>query len=325
MQKKIYGLLSQASGYISGEEISEKLGISRQAVWKNINKLKEQGFVIESVTNRGYRLIKTPDNLCKLALDGYLQTDSLGKNAIILDSSPSTNDSLKALASQGAQEGTVIAAREQTKGKGRLGRSWVCKKDESLTFSLLLRPKAAPAQVSAVTPLTGLAVCRAVRDYYGIDCKIKWPNDIIVNNKKLVGILAEMGAEFDAVEYIVLGIGINTDQEEFPKEIADKATSIFIETGKHTDKNRFLAVLLKYLEEEFMSNGECRLSLEGDKLELYKELCATLGRKISFFRGSEKISAFSRDIDSKGELLAEDEKGRIFTVNSGEVTVQGIY
>lgn len=322
MQERIIELLSAANGYVSGQELSSELGVSRQAVWKAINALRENGYVIDSVTRRGYRLVSYPKYLNSCAVKSHLNTKLIGKNIIVLDTVGSTNDYLKELGSKGCESGTLAAAREQTKGKGRLGRAWQSNKDDCIAFSFLLRPDIEPGEISGITPLSGLAVCKAIRDYANIDCKIKWPNDIIVGNKKLVGILTELSAEFHTVEYTVTGIGINVEQEQFPKEIAHKATSIFLETGKHVDCNELLALAVEYLEKELLTND---LRLTEKALEEYTALCATIGRNVSFFKNSQQISGTAEKIDGKGEIVVRLEDGTLYTVNSGEVTVQGIY
>ncbi|MGN0441991.1 MAG: biotin--[acetyl-CoA-carboxylase] ligase [Acutalibacteraceae bacterium] len=322
MQKKILDILLNTDDFISGQEISEKLGVSRQAVWKSINALKENGYEIQSVTNRGYRLVSSPNYLNESSLKSLLHNKIIGKNLIVLDSVNSTNDYLKKLGNEGCENGTVVAAREQTKGKGRLGRTWQTKKDDGIAFSVLLRPNVAPSEVSAITPLAGLAVCKAIREYTKLDCVIKWPNDIIVGRKKLVGILTEMSAEFDAVEYVITGIGINVDHTSFPEDIAFKATSLLLETGRHIDKNEFLACVLEHLENEFVKNN---LELTPTALSEYTDLCATVGRSVTFQRGTRRISGMAVGISEHGELKVMMSDGTICLVNSGEVTVQGIY
>lgn len=322
MQKKILDILLNADDFISGQEISEKLGVSRQAVWKSINALKEKGYEIQSVTNRGYRLVSSPNYLNESSLKSLLHNKIIGKNLIVLDSVNSTNDYLKKLGNEGCENGTVVAAREQTRGKGRLGRTWQSKKDDGIAFSVLLRPNVAPSEVSAITPLAGLAVCKAIREYTKLDCVIKWPNDIIIGRKKLVGILTEMSAEFDAVEYVITGIGINVDHTSFPEEIAFKATSLLLETGRHIDKNEFLACVLEHLENEFVKNN---LELTPTALSEYTDLCATLGRSVTFQRGTRRISGMAVGVSEHGELKVMMSDGTICLVNSGEVTVQGIY
>lgn len=322
MQKKILDILLNTDDFISGQEISEKLGVSRQAVWKSINALKEKGYEIQSVTNRGYRLVSSPNYLNESSLKSLLHNKIIGKNLIVLDSVNSTNDYLKKLGNEGCENGTVVAAREQTRGKGRLGRTWQSKKDDGIAFSVLLRPNVAPSEVSAITPLAGLAVCKAIREYTKLDCVIKWPNDIIVGRKKLVGILTEMSAEFDAVEYVITGIGINVDHTSFPEEIAFKATSLLLETGRHIDKNEFLACVLEHLENEFVKNN---LELTPTALSEYTDLCATVGRSVTFQRGTRRISGMAVGVSEHGELKVMMSDGTISLVNSGEVTVQGIY
>ena len=322
MQKKILDILLNTDDFISGQEISERLGVSRQAVWKSINALKEKGYEIQSVTNRGYRLVSSPNYLNESSLKSLLHNKIIGKNLIVLDSVDSINDCLKKLGNEGCENGTVVVTREQTKGKGRLGRTWQSKKDDGIAFSVLLRPNVAPSEVSAITPLAGLAVCKAIREYTKLDCVIKWPNDIIVGRKKLVGILTEMSAEFDAVEYVITGIGINVDHTSFPEEIAFKATSLLLETGRHIDKNEFLACVLEHLENEFVKNN---LELTPTALSEYTDLCATVGRSVTFQRGTRRISGMAVGVSEHGELKVMMTDGTICLVNSGEVTVQGIY
>lgn len=322
MQNKILDILINADDYISGQEISKRLGVSRQAIWKAVNALKEKDYVIDSVTNKGYRLVSSPPYLNERAIKSNLNTKIIGSEVIVLETTTSTNDYLKKLGSSGCKNGTVVAAREQVSGKGRLGRQWQAKKDECIAFSFLLRPNIAPSEVAAITPLAGLAVCKAIRKFTGIDCKLKWPNDIIVGRKKLVGILTEMSAEFDGVEYIVTGIGINAGAKEFPEEISKKATSLMLETGVAIDKNKLLACVLEQIENDFMSNN---LTLSENALEEYKDLCATIGRNVTFFRGSKQLGGIAVGVDKKGELKVMQNDGTVCLVNSGEVTVQGIY
>ncbi len=322
MNEKVFEILQNSTEYVSGQDISNRLNISRQAVWKAINSLKEIGFEIDSVTNKGYKILSAPKSLCDLALQSNLNTKSLGHNTIVLDKTDSSNNHLKDLARKGAVHGTVVVAREQTSGKGRLGRIWSSEKDKNLTFSILLRPDISPMEVSAITPIAGLAVCKSIRAQLDLDCKIKWPNDIIVGSKKLVGILTEMSAEMDAVEFIVIGIGINLDQAEFDDDIKHKATSVFLETNKKIDKNKFLANVLKHIEDEFAS---CNYHFTAKNIAEYKNLCATVHRQVSFFKNGEPLTGTAVDLNSKGELMVKLNDQSLHIVNSGEVTTQGIY
>ncbi len=321
-QNRILEILTKSTEYVSGQALAQQLGVSRQAVWKEIKSLRERGYEIESVTNRGYRLTAMPDYLNAPAVKAALKTKIIGCELTVLDSVGSTNDFLKMRGNDGCKSGAVVAAREQVKGKGRLGRVWQSKKDENLAFSFLLRPRIAPNEVACVTPLAGLAVCKALRSFTGLDCKIKWPNDVIVGRKKLSGILTEMSAEFDAVEYIITGIGINVDQAVFPEEIAYKATSLLLESGRHYDKNKLLACLLNQLEEEFIKNN---LELSPEALSEYSELCATVGKNVTFTRGSRRVSGMAVGVAENGELKIMLSDGSVCYVNSGEVTAQGIY
>lgn len=321
-RSKVLEILTSSSEYVSGQSLAQTLGVTRQAVWKEINALKSKGFKIESVPNRGYRLSSMPGYLVAEAIKREMRTAIIGSELIVLKSVGSTNDYLKQLGNSGCKNGTVAAAREQVGGKGRLGRVWKSVKDENVMFSVLLRPKMAPSEVSAVTPLAGLAVCKALRELTGLDCRIKWPNDVIVGSKKLVGILTEMSAEFDAVEYIIIGTGINVNQTEFADDIADKATSLRLEAGREFDKNKLLAAVLNQMEEEFV---KCNLEFTGESLKEYTELCATVGKTVSFYRGGNKLSGTASGVAKNGELIVMLSDGSEIRINSGEVTAQGIY
>ncbi len=322
MQNEILKILLSTKEYVSGQQLAQTLGVSRQAVWKSVNALRESGCEIESVQNRGYRLVSVPDFLNETAVKAALKTKIIGQDITVLDSVGSTNDYLKALGAQGCKNGTVVAAREQVSGKGRLGRVWQSQRDENVMFSVLLRPQLAPSEAGTITPLTGLAVCRALRAFTGLDCKIKWPNDIIIGKKKLVGILTEMSAEFDAVEFIVIGVGINVGQKTFPGDISHKATSLWLETGKQLDKNSLLAAALNELEKVFLDSN---LELSPAALDKYKALCATLGKTVTFTKGGKPVEGTATDISGNGELIVSLSNGGICRVNSGEVTAQGIY
>lgn len=322
MKDKILSILLSSKEYVSGQALAARLGVSRQAVWKEVNALRGSGYAIASVTNRGYRLTGLPEYLSAPAVRAFLTAKIIGSELEVLDSIDSTNDYLKARGSSGCPNGTVAAAREQVRGKGRLGRTWQSQKDDSVMFSVLLRPQIAPQEAAAVTPLAGLAVCRALRNLTGLDCRIKWPNDVIVGSKKLVGILTEMSAEFDAVEYIVIGAGVNVSQTAFPEEIAHKATSLLLETGTRFDPNRLLAALLNQLETEFIRH---RLALTPEALDAYTALCATVGKQIRFTRGGAAVSGTATGVEADGGLRVTLSDGSACTVNAGEVTAQGIY
>lgn len=251
-----------------------------------------------------------------------LSAKYLGKNLILLETVDSTNNYLKKLGAEGCENGTVVVTREQTAGKGRLGRVWLSEKDSCLMFSFLLRPQLSLAQITAITPLCGLALCKAVREYTGLQAMIKWPNDIIIGSKKLAGILTEISLQAQNVEYIVTGVGVNIVQAVFDEEIADKATSIFLETGKKIDCNDFFAFIINYIEKELEENN---FTLTEKVIEEYSALCASVGRNVEFYRGNEKLSGTATGVDENGELVVKLADLSLCKVNSGEVTVQGIY
>ena len=321
MKNKILQLLKEKNDFVSGQALCEKFNVSRTAVWKAINSLKETGYVIESVTNKGYKLISSPDIVSEAEIKSNLKTSLIGKEIIVLESVGSTNDYIKENA-QKLMDGTVVTTREQTKGKGRLGRVWKNKKDDDISFSFILRPELSPMEVSAITPLCGLAVAKGLNEYFDFDAKIKWPNDIIVGNKKICGMLTEMSCEFDRLEYLVVGIGVNVMSKAFPEEIAHKATSCVLQSDKEINKNQLLAVILKQIE-DILLGGNYRFNKEN--LEEYKAYCATLGRKVTFTRKGESVEGVATDINNDGELVVTLPDNTTETVFSGEVTAQGIY
>ena len=321
MKSEILSLLRNSEGYVSGEELSKKLGVSRTAVWKNINLLRDEGYVINSLTNRGYKLEKSPDVLDEKMIADGLNVSSVGTKIKVMKTVDSTNEEVKRLANSGEESGLIVAAEEQTAGKGRLGRVW--KSDNGgLYFTLLIRPELPPSAIASITLASGYAVCLAIRDYTGCDAKIKWPNDIIIGNKKVCGILTEMAAQSDQIDFVAIGIGINVNHTEFPDEISRKATSLRIETGEKIDRNPFFKCVIQKLD-EVISSFLFSFSLED--VQSFKSLCATLGRKVSVQRGGKTVEGTACDITTNGELIIKDDTGNNICINSGEVTVQGIY
>ena len=321
MKNEILQLLKESNAFVSGQYLCEKFDVSRTAVWKAIKSLKNSGYEIESVTHKGYRLVSSPDIVNETEIKSRLKTALIGNEVIVLESVGSTNDYIKANAHK-LKDGTVVTAREQTKGKGRLGRVWKNKKDDDISFSFILRPDLSPMEVSAITPLCGLAVAKGLNEYFDFDAKIKWPNDIIVGNKKICGMLTEMSCEFDRLEYLVVGIGINVMSRDFPEEIAHKATSCVLESNKEINKNQLLAVIIKEIE-NILLGGNYRFNSQN--LEEYKAYCATLGRKVTFTRRGESVEGVATDINNDGELVVTLPDSTTETVFSGEVTAQGIY
>ena len=318
---KVLQALRMADGFLSGEAISGELGISRSAVWKAINGLREMGYEIDSVTNRGYRLTGAPDILTEESIRSFL-TGSLISEVHALKTVDSTNNEAKRWAQQGAPHGSLFVADEQTGGKGRLGRVWKSPAGTGLWFSVLLRPKAAPEQVTGLTLTAGLSVAKAIQKLTGCKAQIKWPNDVVIGSQKVCGILTEMAAEMESVEYVIPGIGVNVNTESFPEEIAFKATSLYLNTGKKWSRAELLGAILQEME--------CLLDRQEQGgvqaiLEEYRENCVTIGRKVSTQRGNIRLSGIAEDVTEGGELVVRQSNGSQLVINSGEVSVQGIY
>ncbi|MBS5302898.1 MAG: biotin--[acetyl-CoA-carboxylase] ligase [Clostridia bacterium] len=315
MKEEILDILKSADGYISGERISEMLNVSRTAIWKHIKSLRESGYKIESVTNKGYRLISSPDIITESGIKSGLTTDFIGHSLFIYDETDTTNN--RAKESNTSPDGSVFIAEVQTHGKGSRGRGWTSPRGIGIWHSILLKPEISPLEVSQITLVAGLAVCKAI----GLNSMIKWPNDIVINGKKICGILTEMSAEINMVNYVVCGIGVNVNTESFDDDIADKATSMFIESGHKYVRNELIAKLLnefEYYYKKFLDGGLSAI------LDEYKKCCVTLGREVNVIFKNETVRGTAVDVDENGSLAVQTENG-IIHVTSGEVSVRGIY
>ncbi|HEX2985748.1 MAG TPA: biotin--[acetyl-CoA-carboxylase] ligase [Caproiciproducens sp.] len=322
MKKQILHFLRENGGFVSGEELSEKMGVSRTAVWKYVKALREEGYGIESVTNRGYRLVSRPDIMTEEEIASGLNTKFLAKKIYCFKTIDSTNEEAKRQAMRGAPNGSLFVAERQTGGKGRLGRRWDSPAGEGLWFSVLLRPNVLPEQVSALTLLAGLATCEAARALTGCDIKIKWPNDLVSGNKKLCGILTEMTAEMERVDFVVIGTGVNVNNTEFPEELQKKATSLKVECGRSVSRSELLQAVLERMEYWLF-----RLYEQGTEILLpaYRPLCISLNREVGFTRNGKPETGTAVDLTPEGELMILCHDGAVVPVCSGEVTVQGIY
>ena len=337
MKEQVLKMLEADGGYVSGEYLSRMLGVSRTAVWKVIKRLREEGYIIDSVTNKGYCLKGKPDFLdagyelvahavflaCNQhLLTGDINTAVIGTKIEVLKTVDSTNEEIKRRASNGAKSGLIIAAECQTGGKGRFGRKWESESGEGIYFTFLLRPGLPPADIASITLAAGYAVCEALREYSGVEAKIKWPNDIVINNKKVCGILTEMAAQMDMVDYVAVGIGINVNNKSFSEDIKWKSTSVFIETGKLTERNLLFREVIKKLD---LIISEFLTGIPEERKTHFKELCITLGRSVTAMRGGTEIKGTAVDVSSGGDLIIRQSSGELVSVNSGEVVVQGIY
>ncbi len=322
MKEKILCLLKEAEGYISGEYMSQMLGVSRTAIWKTIKNIKLEGYVIESVTKKGYRLIKSPDTITPEEIQYHLATKTIGSKLMFFESVGSTNEEIKKLALQGENEGLVVIANQQVKGKGRRGRHWVSEPNTGIWLSLLLRPPINPNHASRITLVAGLAVCRAIRESTGQEVYIKWPNDIILNGKKICGILTEMSSELDYINYVVVGIGINVNIKTFPEEISNIATSLCIESKRLYKRADIVKGLLQHFEELYESYLETLdLSLFIDD---YNQYCINVGREVKVINSEQTLVGQALNVTDTGELVIET-NGQKEIIHAGEVSVRGIH
>ena len=315
--------LRETDGYVSGQELCTRYGVSRTAVWKKIRQLQDEGYEIEAVPNRGYRLTSVPDAVTAGEVASRMKTTWIGRDVRYLPSVGSTNTVAKQLGEEGASEGVLVIADEQTAGKGRRGRSWQIPAGSSVQMSLLLRPALAPERISMVTLVMGLAVAEAIRDLYGLEAGIKWPNDVVIGGKKITGILTEMSAELQAVHYIVIGTGINVNVTTFPEELAGRATSLEIELGRKVSRAELVAQTMSRFEEAY------ELFLQTQDLSLlterYQALLLNRGREVRVLEPGHEFTGTARGINTLGELLVETEDGTVRKIYAGEVSVRGIY
>ena len=327
-KEKIFSLLAAQDGaFVSGENISAQLGISRAAVWKGVSALRRDGYTIDAQTGQGYRLIASPDALSERELRRYLgSTETVGQTLYCFESVDSTNSFLKRAAADGAADGTVAVADEQTAGRGRRGRSFSSGPGRGVYLSALLRPSLAPERMLPLTALGAVAACDAIERACGVRPQIKWTNDLVLGGKKLSGTLTELSLEGEsgALQYAVIGIGINCNntQEDFPPEIRDVATSLYLETGKRVTRAALAAALIEELDKLYavLQSGET-----GAYLAAYRRDCLTLGREVQLLWKDthEKVTAL--DVDDQFGLIVRRADGTVETVRTGEVSVRGLY
>lgn len=324
MKEKVLRALRSTEEYVSGQQLCEALGVSRTSVWKSINSLREDGYQIDAIPNKGYKIIGSPDSIAKEEIASRLHTKRIGKEIYYFSKIDSTNQYAKKLGEEGAPDGTIVIADEQTKGKGRSGRHWVTPPGSAIAFTILLRPKLPPASISMVTLVKGLAVCNAIRELYHLPVGIKWPNDVVIDGRKICGILTEMSAEVDGVHYIVIGTGINTNVDSFPDEIKDVATSLKIQLGRPVDRAEVLVRVIEFFEEYYEKFEE-----DGDLRRLqdtYNEELLNMNEGVRVLDPKGEYTGVALGIDPGGQLLVKrDDTGEIVKVWSGEVSVRGIY
>ena len=323
MKGEILKLLKETDGYVSGQELCRRFGVSRTAVWKVINQLKEEGYEIEAVRNRGYALKGAGDVLSEAELLSCLKTEWAGGQTIYFDATDSTNIQARRLAEAHAPHGTLVVSDRQDGGKGRRGRSWASPSGVGIWMSLILRPEIAPSSASMLTLAAALAVREGIQEETGLSPLIKWPNDLVLNGKKICGILTEMSTELMEIQYVVTGIGINVNQREFPPEIRDTATSLSLEAGRCFRRSSLIAAILKAFEKDyaaFLKTGDLSLLLEE-----YNACLVNRGKEVCILDPSGEYRAVAEGIDESGSLLVTLPDGTRREIISGEVSVRGIY
>jgi BirA family biotin operon repressor/biotin-[acetyl-CoA-carboxylase] ligase len=324
MNRTLLDLLTAAgTDWVSGEAISQRLGISRAAVWKQIEALRSAGYEVEAAPRRGYRLAGRPDKLTAVEIQAGLTTERFGRTVEAHAQIGSTNERAKELGRVGAPEGLLVVAEEQTAGKGRLGRSWSTPPGRALALSLLLRPAIAPIEAPRLTLVAAVAVAEAVRAETGLDVGIKWPNDLYVDGRKLCGILTELEAEIERVRFVVLGIGLNVNQAEaeFPPDIRETATSLRREAGRPFDRRSLLRAILARLEARYAQF----LAGEWPALRAaWRSLSVTLGRPVRVVpaSGEPAWEGEALDVDGEGALLVRRPDGSVERVVAGEVSIR---
>ena len=323
MKSEILRLLKESDTYISGQQLCEQFQVSRTAIWKVIDQLKKEGYEIEAVRNKGYRLIDSPDVMSKAEIESLVDTKWAGKNVVYYDEIDSTNNRAKEAGDNGAAHGTLFVADMQVAGKGRRGRVWKSPSGSSIYMTILLYPDIPPVKAPQLTLLMAIAVAEGIQEVTGLETKIKWPNDIVVNGKKVCGILTEMSTEEDAIRYVVVGIGINANTTDFPEEIRATATSLALELGHPVCRAAVINGVMCAFEEYY---GRYRETLDMSLLkELYNQKLVNVEREVKVLAPGGDYTGISHGINDAGELIVELPDGSIREINSGEVSVRGIY
>jgi BirA family biotin operon repressor/biotin-[acetyl-CoA-carboxylase] ligase len=318
-EELVLGFLAEAADeFVSGEAISDKLGLTRAAVWKHVEALRGQGYRIDAVPARGYRLAGVPDRLGPLELRPLLNTHDLGRVLHWYEELPSTSDRAKELAEEGAEHGEVVVAEAQTAGRGRRGRTWVSPARRNLYFSVVLRPDLPPSRAPELTLVGSVALCDALRQA-GVDAGIKWPNDLLASGRKIGGILTELAADPDRVQWVVLGAGLNVNarREDFPAELRDDATSVLLERGQAAPRALFAAACLTALEDWLDRHAEEGFAAV---LDAWRARNVTLGREVRVKVDGGEIDGIAEDLDESGALLVRTAAG-VERIVSGDVAL----
>ena len=319
LDELLYALMQNMMIAVSGEKLARDLAVSHSTLVRWIDKLREAGIEIRGELFTGYRLVRLPDVLLPQLIRPRLRTTMIGRTVFHFYSVDSTNAFASRLLSHGRKvtEGSVVIAESQTAGRGRLGRTWHSEPEAGLYFSIILFPKVPPSLAPLFTLGTAVAMHNAVERYTGLDIDIKWPNDLLVGGKKFCGILAEIQAEVDLLQHMIVGIGVNVNHEHFPAELVDRATSLRLVSGRIQSR---IEILLEFFEEfetiymDFERKGP-RSIIE----KWMRHSSFANGRRLEIHDGVRKISGFSRGLNPLGALRIEQKDGKVEEVYSGEV------
>jgi BirA family transcriptional regulator, biotin operon repressor / biotin---[acetyl-CoA-carboxylase] ligase len=314
---EVLRFLREKEGYVSGDYMSEEIGISRTAVWKYINQLTGAGYGIGKLKGKGYRLLETPDKLFPWEIDRYLTTRIMGRKVIYREKVDSTNTFAFKLALGGEPEGTCVVAETQDKGKGRLGRKWFSPVRKNLYLSVILKPAIHPSRVYPITFLSSLAIWDTIGTLTGTEATLKWPNDVLINGKKISGTLLEISTEADMVKFVVVGIGfnINMDTAEIDPEIRNKATSLFLETRKVFERAEVCGMLLSNLEKYY---GYFRDKGDREICNIWEKKAGIRGKYLEINQMGEWYKGTSEGIDRDGAMLLNIE-GTVKRIIAGDV------
>lgn len=314
MKERILGYLKKEHEYISGDEIASRLGISRQGLWKHIQELKDAGYDIVAVPHLGYRLQSSPDRLSGMEVSYGLGTRFIAKKIHYFEHLSSTMDFAMQLGMQSAPGGTVVIAESQTKGRGRLGRTWLSPKYKGIYFSVLLRQKISPSEAPVLTLLSAVSICEAVKSFCGLECRIKWPNDVFLDNKKVAGVLTEINAEMDKVNFVVIGIGLNVNNDR--KSLIPQAVSLKEQLGQELNRVCLLQELLRRMEDNcFLLEKEG----PGPVIDKWRNFNLTLGSRVRVHFQDRYVEGQAAGIDNDGSLLIRKDSGLIQKIFSGDI------
>jgi len=315
-------LRAAGDGTVSGAELSQRLGLTRAAIWARMDELRRLGYEIEASPHSGYRLVGTPDLLHADDLLTRLgKTNVVGGEIRVFQDTTSTSDVVERLARDGAKEGVAVFAESQTKGRGRLGRQWLSPSGKGLWFSILLRPDLRPQEATQITIAAATALPRAIHAATGMEAQIKWPNDILIRGRKVAGILTELSAELDRVKHIIIGIGVdvNLSASEFPVELRPRVTSLKAEAGHPIARPALAAAILRELDADY---ARVRVGQFADIADEWERHCTTLGQPVVIVTGERRVRGRAEALDDDGALLLRTEHGHIERIVGGDVTVE---